>query len=401
MTAHEDVGDPRLYREDAWRPHFARLRAEDPVHYHPESPYGPYWSVTRYADILKVELDHGTYSSASEMGGIQIADQPKGQELPNFIRMDPPRHTAQRKTVAPIVAPSNLANMEGLIRERTAAVLDGLPRNQPFDWVDRVSTELTALMLATLFDFPQVERRKLTWWSDVAIANIAAEDAVVKSEAERMAELTKMAETMAALWKERAQQAPKFDLISMMAHAEATRAMPMREFIGNFALLIVGGNDTTRNSMTGGLMATRESPAELAKVKADPGLIDSLVSEAIRWQTPVIHMRRTATRDCELAGRTIRQGDKVVMWYVSGNRDETAIEEPERFIVGRSRPRHHLAFGAGIHRCVGDRLAEMQLKILWEEILKRDLALEIVGPPVRLYSNFIRGIRSLPVVIHA
>ncbi len=187
----------------------------------------------------------------------------------------------------------------------------------------------------------------------------------------------------------------------MMAHAEATRAMPMREFIGNFGLLIVGGNDTTRNSMTGGLMAVRENPAELAKVKADPKLIDSLVSEIIRWQTPVIHMRRTATRDCELAGRTIRQGDKVVMWYVSGNRDETAIEEPERFIVGRPRPRHHLSFGAGIHRCVGDRLAEMQLKILWQEMLKRDLDVEIVGPPVRLYSNFIRGIRSLPVVISA
>ena len=208
-----------------------------------------------------------------------------------------------------------------------------------------------------------------------------------------------MGATMAALWQERAAQPPKFDLISMMAHAEATRAMPTREFIGNFALLIVGGNDTTRNSMTGGLMAMLDNPAEVAKVRADPTLIDSLVSETIRWQTPVIHMRRTATRDCELAGRSIRQGDKVVMWYVSGNRDETAIEEPERFIVGRPRPRHHLAFGAGIHRCVGDRLAEMQLRILWQELLRRDLDIEIVGPPVRLYSNFIRGIRSLPVVI--
>jgi len=394
-----DVSSPTLYRDDSWREPFAALRREDPVHRHADSPYGPYWSVTRYADIMKVELEPATYSSASEWGGIQIEDRPKGQELPNFIRMDPPRHTAQRKTVAPIVAPSNLANLEGLIRQRTAAVLDGLPRNQPFDWVDRVSTELTALMLATLFDFPQAERRKLTHWSDVAIANVEAADAVVKSEAERMAELTVMAETMAALWKERAAEPPKFDLISMMAHSEATKAMPMREFIGNFALLIVGGNDTTRNSMTGGLMAVQENPAELDKVKADAGLLDSLVSEIIRWQTPVIHMRRTATRDCELAGRAIKQGDKVVMWYVSGNRDEDAIEEPERFVVGRPRARHHLSFGAGIHRCVGDRLAEMQLKILWEEMLKRDLTIEIAGPPVRLYSNFIRGIRSLPVVI--
>jgi len=394
-----DVSQPRLYRDDSWGSHFARLRREDPVHHHPESPFGPYWSITRYADIMKVELDHGTYSSSQELGGIQIADQAKGSELPNFIRMDPPRHTAQRKTVAPIVAPTNLANMEGLIRERTTSVLDGLPRNETFDWVDLVSTELTAMMLATLFDFPQADRRKLTHWSDVAIANIEAEDAVVRSEAERMAELRQMAEIMGALWKERAAQPPKFDLISMMAHAEATQNMPLNEFIGTFGLLIVGGNDTTRNSMTGGLMAVLDHPEELDKVRSDASLLPSLVSETIRWQSPVIHMRRTARKDTELAGKTIRQGDKVVMWYVSGNRDETAIDQPDRFIVGRPKARQHLAFGAGIHRCVGDRLAEMQLRILWEEILKRDLRIEVAGPPVRLYSNFIRGIRALPVRI--
>ena len=401
MTLQTDVSDPRLYRDDSWAPHFERLRREDPVHRHADSPYGPYWSVTRFADIMKVELDPGTYSSASELGGIQIADQAKGSELPNFIRMDPPRHTAQRRTVAPIVAPSNLANMEGTIRERTQAVLDGLPRNQVFDWVDRVSTELTAMMLATLFDFPWADRRKLTHWSDVAIANVEDADAVVKSEADRMAELMQMAEIMGALWKERAAQPPKFDLISMMAHAEATQNMPLREFIGTFGLLIVGGNDTTRNSMTGGLIAMVENPAEIDKVRADAGLLPSLVSETIRYQTPVIHMRRTATRDCELAGKQIARGDKVVMWYVSGNRDETAIDEPERFLVGRPKARQHLAFGAGIHRCVGDRLAEMQIRILWEELLKRDLEIEVVAPPVRLYSNFIRGIRSLPVRIRA
>ena len=396
-----DLGNPRLYREDSWRPHFARLRREDPVPFCAESPYRPYWSVTRYVDIMKVELDHTTYSSASELGGIQIADQPKGQELPNFIRIDPPKHTAQRKTVAPIVAPSNLVNMEGTIRQRTAQVLDGLPVGEVFDWVDRVSTELTAMMLATLFDFPWEDRRKLTRWSDVAIANIEAEDAVVKSEAERMSELSEMGSTMAALWQERAAQPPKFDLISMMAHGEATKAMPTREFIGNFALLIVGGNDTTRNSMTGGLLALADNPDQNAKLRRNPGLVTTLVPELIRYQTPVIHMRRTVTRDTELAGKKIKKGDKVVMWYVSGNRDEAVIEDAESFIVDRPRARQHLGFGAGIHRCVGDRLAEMQLKILWEEILKRDLDIEIAGPPVRLYSNFIRGIRSLPVRIRA
>jgi cytochrome P450 len=397
--ASVDVSDPKIYQDDSWRPLFATLRRDDPVHYCESSAYGPYWSVTRYDDIFQVELDHETYSSASELGGIQVADPPEGQERPNFIRMDPPGHTAQRRTVAPIVAPSNLANFEPLIRERTAAVLDALPRNETFDWVERVSIDLTNMMLATLFDFPFEERMKLTWWSDVAIANVNSPDAVVHSEAERTAELTGMGEYFRKLWDERADAAPTFDLISMLAHSEATRNMPTRVFIGNIALLIVGGNDTTRNSMSGGLMAMCDNPEQFELVRARRELIPNLVSEIIRYQTPVLHMRRTAKNDVELAGRSIAKGDKVVMWYISGNRDDDKIERADEFIIDRAKPRQHLAFGAGIHRCVGDRLAEQQLRILWEEILERDLRFEIMGPPHRLYSNFIRGIRSLPVRI--
>src|SRR5689334_6953760 len=310
--ASTDVSDPLLYQNDSWRPLFAQLRREDPVHYCEASPFGPYWSVTRYDDIFAVELDHDNYSSASELGGIQVADQPKGQERPNFIRMDPPGHTAHRRTVAPIVAPSNLANFEKLIRERTCAVLDALPRGETFDWVDRISTDLTNRMLATLFDFPWEDRTKLTWWSDVAIANVASPDAVVHSEAERTAEMIKMGEYFRKLWNERIHAPPTFDLVSMLSHSEATKNLDAREFIGTIGLLIVGGNDTTRNSMTGGLMALVENPAEFEKVRARPELVPSLVSEIIRWQTPVLHMRRTARRDVELCGRRIAQGDKVV-----------------------------------------------------------------------------------------
>jgi len=392
-----DVSDPSLYEQDTWRPLFARLRREAPVHYCAASPYGPYWSVTRYNDIMTVELDHVTYSS--QLGGIQLEDQPADMKRASFIRMDPPRHTAQRKTVAPVAAPNNLTSYEVAIRDRTRAVLDALPRSETFDWVDKVSIELTTMMLATLFDFPWEERRKLTYWSDVAICNVNAPDAPVHSEEERFAELLRMADVFKGLWRERAMAQPRLDLISMMAHSEGTRGMPEMEFVGNLALLIVGGNDTTRNSMSGGLLALSENPGELAKLKANPTLVPSLVAETIRYQTPVIHMRRTATRDTELAGQGIRQGDKVVMWYVSGNRDDCVIENADAFIVDRTKPRQHLSYGAGIHRCVGDRLADLQLKILWEEILARDLDIQVMGPPRRLFSNFIRGIRELPVQI--
>ena len=396
-----DVSDPRLYQDDTWHELFAQLRRDDPVHYCEASPFGPYWSVTRYDDIFAVELDHANYSSSSELGGIQIADQPKGREIPNFIRMDPPGHTAQRRTVAPIVAPSHLANFEALIRKRTCDVLDALPRNETFDWAERVSTDLTNMMLATLFDFPWEDRMKLTWWSDVAIANVAAPDAVVHSAEERIAELGKMGEYFRKLWDARANAAPTFDLISMLAHSPATSNLQAREFIGTIALLIVGGNDTTRNSMTGGLMALVENPGQFELVRGRRELIPNLVSETIRYQSPVLHMRRTARNDVELAGRRIAKGDKVVMWYISGNRDEDAIDNANEFIIDRSRPRQHLSFGFGIHRCVGNRLAEMQLAILWEEILQRFPMIEVVEEPKRVYSNILHGIVSMKVRIPA
>ncbi len=396
-----DVSDPQLYQDDTWQPLFTRLRREDPVHYCPDSPHGPYWSVTRYDDIMAVELNHAVYSSSSEVGGIQIADSPLGRDVVSFIRMDPPLHTVRRRTVSPIVGPSNLANMEATIRERTATVLDDLPRDETFDWVDRVSIELTTMMLATLFDFPWEDRRKLTYWSDVAVANVAAPDAPVRSDEARFAELDRMGQYFSRLWNERVNAPPKFDLISMLAHGETTRTMTPAEFVGTLALLIVGGNDTTRNTMSGGLLALHDNPDQWRKLRANPTLVPSLVAETIRYQTPVIHMRRTASTDAVLGGKTIRKGDKVVMWYVSGNRDDSVIEQPDAFIIDRAKPRQHLSYGAGIHRCVGDRLADLQLRILWEEILKRDLQIEVVGPPQRIYSNFLRGFRYLPARIKA
>lgn len=396
-----DVSDPQLYFTDTWYPYFERLRREDPVHYTPESPYGPYWAVTKYKDIMKVEVNHRVFSSSDDVGGIRIDDPPKGLERPSFIRMDPPEHDDQRKVVSPTVNPMNLAKMEGLIRERTASVLDELPHDEEFNWVDRVSIELTSRMLATLFDYPLDDRRELIRWSEVAICDINAPDALVRSEEERFAELLKFTEHMNVLWEERAKRPPEFDIISILAHSDLTNKMSLRERMGILILFLVGGNDTTRNSMSGGVWGLSQYPDELRKVRDNPALIPGLVSEIIRWQTPVIHMRRTALEDAEIGGKPIKKGDKVVIWYISGNRDEEAIENPNALIADRPRPREHLSFGFGIHRCLGNRLAELQLRILWEEILNRDLKIEVLGKPAYAYSNFLRSIKSLPVRLAA
>lgn len=393
-----DVSKGYLFEQDIVELYFERLRKEDPVHLAVSKRYGPYWSVTKYQDIMTVDINHAIYSSEAGLGGIALAERPAPEVFPSFIAMDPPRHDEQRKTVSPIVAPGNLAVLESTIRARVCRILDTLPIGEEFDWVQRVSIELTTQMLATLFDFPFEDRRLLTWWSDMATGDPDGNGPVTSWEM-RLAELGKCQDYFTRLWNERVNAAPRNDLISMLAHSPATRNMDQKEFLGNLILLIVGGNDTTRNSISGGLLALNRHPAEYDKLRANPALVHSMVPEIIRWQTPLAHMRRTALADTELGGKQIRKGDKVVMWYLSGNRDEEAIENADRFIIDRERPRQHVAFGFGIHRCVGNRLAEMQLKILWEEILRRFPRIDVVGEPVRTKSNFVHGFVSMRAVI--
>lgn len=396
-----DVSRAELYTEHKWQEPFRRLRAESPVHWCANSEFGPYWSVSSYKAIQHVEALPDIYSSSWEHGGITIADRDQFEdpkiEMPMFIAMDRPKHTEQRRVVSPAFTPSEMVRMSGEIRQRTSETLDSLPWGQPFDWVDKVSIELTTGMLAVLFDFPWADRRKLTEWSDWA-----GDIEIVKDPAKRDQRLEKLYEMggyFKKLWDERVDKEPTPDLISMMIHSEAMKDMSMGEFMGNLVLLIVGGNDTTRNTMSGLAYSLNKFPEQRAMLEADPSLIPNAVSEIIRWQTPLAHMRRTALTDTELEGQKIKAGQKIIMWYISANRDESVFPNADKLDIKRENARRHLSFGYGIHRCVGARLAELQLRVLLEEMHKRRMRVHVAGDVERVRANFVHGFRKMEVEI--
>ena len=391
-----DVANWDLMRFDTIWPYYERLRRESPVYFHEQSIVGPYWSVTSYDLVKAVDTDPARFSSEPSIG-LFTPEEP--DDSSSFIAMDDPQHAEHRKSVAPVAGPRNLAVLAPMIRERVRNILDDLPLGEPFNWVERVSIELTTQMLATLFDFPFEDRHKLTRWSDIATSPRKA--GLWDTLEERQRELDECLAYMTRLRNERVGNPDGHDLLTMLAHSDSTRNMSPRQFLGTLLLLIIGGNDTTRNSISGGVLAMNRWPEEFEKLTSDRAKIPNAVAEIIRWQTPLAFMRRTTTEDVEIGGKTIPKGERVLMWYASGNRDEAVFEAADRLDVDRGNARQHLSFGYGVHRCMGNRVAELQLNILWEELLDRYSRIEVVGAPSRAISNFVRGYTELPVKLHA
>lgn len=387
---------------------FERLRAEDPVHFTAEeyTEHGHYWSLTKWDDIRAADTNPQDFSANGiitltrpqpSLAGAALEDPP-AQGISSLLSMDPPEHEIHRGAVIEGVSPANLAELEPLIRERAGAILDGLPIGEEFDWVDKVSIELTAMTLATLFDYPQEQRRTLTRWSDV-MTSAPGPGRAVENYEERAAAMKEFFDTFSDLFTRRRSAEPRMDFLSLLAHSPHAKDFTDGQLFGDSVVLLVGGNDTTRNTISGSVYALSKNPSENAKLRANPALIPSMVSETIRWQTPLTHMTRRTTRDVEINGKVIPKGDRVALWYVSGNRDADKIQSAASYIIDRKNPRQHLSFGFGIHRCLGNKLAELQLRIIWEEMLARFPEINVIGEPVRSNSSFIKGYEKMMVVI--
>ena len=397
-----DLGNPDLYVSGVPHEVFTWLRREDPVHWNPVTNGRGFWSITKYDDIVAISKNPEVFSSAREHGGHRIYDENivgtagMGAEETDapFISMDPPEHNRYRRMISPGFGPSRLKALEGQIHDRVCNILDRLGARKECEFVTEVAAELPIQVLAELLGIPQADRLKLFDWSNSMIAEDDPE--LRKGPEETAADVRAMIEYSGRLWEERVAN-PGPDLISMLIHPDADgEVMSKERYLGTFILLVAAGNETTRNSISGGLITLARFPEQRQRLADNPALYGTAAAEIIRYVSPIMHMRRTAIADSVVRGKTIRCGDKVIMWYVSANRDEQIFTNPFGFDLTRAEATQ-LGFGVGQHFCLGARLAELQLRIFFTEFLRRYPNAEPSGPIRRMRSNFVAGIKEMPV----
>ena len=391
-----DLSDPDTFVSGIPYAAFQRLRTEAPLHWQDEKDGGRgFWCVTRYDDLMAVSKDPLTFSSAR--GGTNIFEVPE-EDLSMLrllmLNMDPPKHNKFRRLVSTGFTNRMVTQLEPHVREICRDLIDKVAERESFDFVTEIAAELPLLVIAELLGVPMEDRHKVFDWSN---SLVGFDDPEYKTSMETgkiaSAQMWAYANELANQRKEH----PLGDLVSVLMEAEVDGdRLSEMEFDSFFLLLAVAGNETTRNLISGGMLALIQHPEQRARVLADPSLLPSAIEELLRWVSPLIHFRRTATRDVHMHGKTIREGDKVVIYYPSANRDERRFVNPETFDVGRT-PNDHLAFGIGEHFCLGANLARLEIKLIFEEMLRRLPDLELAGPVRRLRSNFLNGIKGMPV----
>lgn len=406
IVAAVDLKDPDLYVGGMPYAELAALRAAGPVHWNPECDGAGFWAVLGFDEINQVSRQADLFSSAHENGGHRIFNENEvgltgaGEAAIGvpFISRDPPTHTQYRKFVMPALSPGRLEGIETRIAERVERLFADVPLNETVDILPLLTVPLPLLTLAELLGVPAEMWHDLHRWTD---AFVGEDDPDFRqSPAAMAAVMSEFIGFAAALFEER-RATPGSDIASLLANTEIHgQPVPLGDFIGNLILALVGGNETTRNSINHSLIAFANHPEQWERVRADPTLLPNAVREMVRHASPVIHMRRTATRDTELGGQVIRKGDKVVVFYPAGNRDPSVFPDPDAFDIARPI-RQHLAFGAGVHVCVGSRLAEMQLRLAFAEMARHVRRIEIMGEASRVRSNFINGFKRLEVRLTA
>jgi cholest-4-en-3-one 26-monooxygenase len=397
--------DPDVFTQGVPHEWFTYLRKNAPVYKHPE-PDGPgFWVITKHDDVSHVGRDAKTFSSSAKRGGVVGLEEPTPEErmdLENqaaftgnmMLYMDPPDHTLYRNIVHDGFRPRMIWALEEKIRERAVHILDEAIAKGECDFVVDVAAELPLQAIAELLGVPMEDRHKLFDWSNRMIGSVDPEYAVSQENVRNaQVEMFMYAQQLA----EDRRNNPRKDIVSTLLEGEVDgHSLSELDFNLFFLLLSVAGNETTRNAMSHGMAALLDNPDQYQILVEDPSAIDTAVEEIVRWASPVMYFRRNVTEDTELRGVPIKEGDKVSVWYISANRDEDVFEEPFRFDV-RRHPNDHIAFGSGHHFCLGFNLARLEIKVLFEEMTKRVTKVESVGDISRLRSNFIAGIKHLPI----